>query len=108
MRPSKLGAAEIAALMQNVPDWTLSDDQKSISISYKFANFRRAFAFMSEMALAAEKFDHHPEWANVYNRVHITLTTHDIGGLSALDDKLARLMDGAAARYGASMLADVS
>lgn len=108
MHASKLAEAEIAQLQQNLPDWTLSDDHKSLSISYKFANFRRAFAFMGEMALAAEKFNHHPEWSNVYNQVHIRLTTHDVGGLSALDEKMARLMGEAAARYGASILADAS
>jgi len=77
-------------------DWTLSDDGKAISRDLKFGTFTEAFAFMTRVAMAAEKMDHHPEWSNVYNRVSIRLTTHDAGGLTERDIKLARIVDGAA------------
>ncbi len=76
--------------------WEMADGKDAITKSYKFANFVEAFGFMTRAALWAEKWDHHPEWFNVYNRVEVTLTTHDVGGLSALDVKLARKMDGLA------------
>ena len=66
----------------------------------KFANFREAFAFMAEVALMAEKIDHHPEWTNVWNRVDIVLSTHSAGGLTGLDEKLAKAIDKAALRFG--------
>ena len=70
--------------------WELKDNK--LHISWKFADFVAAFAFMTAAALHAEKIDHHPEWKNVYNRVEIDLTTHDAGGITALDFKLAELM----------------
>ena len=70
--------------------WTLAADGKSISRSFKFGDFSEAFAFMTAVALAAEKMDHHPDWTNVYDRVDVTLSSHDIGGLSARDVKLAK------------------
>ena len=73
--------------------WTLRADEKAIVRTYKFADFVRAFGFMSACALVAERMDHHPEWSNVYNRVEVTLTTHDTGGLSDRDVALARDMD---------------
>lgn len=73
--------------------WSLAADGKSISRSFKFADFSEAFAFMTAVALAAEKMDHHPDWTNVYNRVEVTLSSHDIGGLSARDVKLAKRMN---------------
>ncbi|WP_292287440.1 4a-hydroxytetrahydrobiopterin dehydratase [Marivita sp.] len=73
--------------------WTLLEDRDAISKTFKFADFTEAFAWMTRAALWAEKWDHHPEWANVYNRVDVTLTTHDVGGLSSLDAKLARKLD---------------
>ncbi len=78
------------------PGWTLSDDGLAISRQYKFADFRQAFAFMTQVALAAERADHHPEWSNVYNRVDIRLTTHDAGGLTEHDFALAAVADAAA------------
>src|SRR6056297_3925622 len=74
--------------------WTLLEDRDAISKTFEFADFTEAFAWMTRAALWAEKWDHHPEWRNVYNRVEVTLTTHDVGGLSALDTKLARKFDG--------------
>lgn len=73
--------------------WTLDRERDAISRDFKFDDFTAAFAFMTRVALWAEKWNHHPEWSNVYNRVSITLTTHDVGGLSALDMKLARKID---------------
>jgi len=73
--------------------WTLRADGKAIVRTYKFPDFVRAFGFMSACALVAERMDHHPEWSNVYNRVEVTLTTHDTGGLTANDVKLAGEMD---------------
>jgi 4a-hydroxytetrahydrobiopterin dehydratase len=73
--------------------WCLVDGRDAIEKSFKFKNFSQAWAFMSRVALAAEMLNHHPEWSNVYNRVHIVLTTHDCGGLSERDVKLARKIE---------------
>lgn len=88
---AKLTAAEITAAMDGVPGWTHKGD--GIERQYKFADFVEAFAFMTRVALLAEKADHHPEWSNVYNKVDIRLTTHDAGGLSKRDFKLAKAID---------------
>lgn len=73
--------------------WTLAEGRDAITKTYRFKDFTRAFGWMSAVALAAEKADHHPEWTNVYNRVAVTLTTHDAGGLTSLDVALAQRMD---------------
>lgn len=73
--------------------WEMSQDEDAITKAFKFDDFPAAFAFMTRAAIYAEKWDHHPEWTNVYNKVTVTLTTHDVGGLSAQDVKLARKMD---------------
>ncbi|SHH48348.1 4a-hydroxytetrahydrobiopterin dehydratase [Marivita hallyeonensis] len=73
--------------------WTVDEDRDAISKTYKFDDFTEAFGWMTRAALWAEKWDHHPEWSNVYNKVEVTLTTHDVGGLSSLDAKLARKLD---------------
>ena len=73
--------------------WSIDTDRDAITKEYQFKNFVRAFAFMSGAALHAEKLNHHPEWSNVYNRVTVTLTTHDAGGLTDLDITLAKRMD---------------
>ena len=90
-----LDRAAIAEHMKAVPGWTLAADGLSISRSLKFADFGAAFGFMTRIALAAEKADHHPEWSNVWNRVDIRLTTHDAGGLTARDFALAAVIDAA-------------
>jgi 4a-hydroxytetrahydrobiopterin dehydratase len=73
--------------------WKQLDGRDAITKTYEFADFTEAFAFMTRAAMWAEKWNHHPEWTNVWNRVTVTLTTHDVGGLSAQDVKLARKMD---------------
>ncbi|QIE46654.1 4a-hydroxytetrahydrobiopterin dehydratase [Pseudohalocynthiibacter aestuariivivens] len=73
--------------------WAMVEGRDAIRKTYKFTDFAEAFGFMTRAAIWAEKWDHHPEWSNVYNRVVVTLTTHDVDGLSALDAKLARKMD---------------
>ena len=78
--------------------WTESAGRDAIEKSFRFGDFNEAFAFMTRVALEAEKMDHHPEWRNVYNRVDVTLTTHDAGGVTVRDVELARFMDLARAR----------
>jgi len=73
--------------------WSHDEARDAIRKTYKFADFVEAVGFMTRAAIWAEKWNHHPEWSNVYNRVDVTLTTHDVNGLSALDVKLARKMD---------------
>ncbi len=75
------------------PAWELVEGRDAIARSFRFADFSGAFAFMTRVALLAEKLDHHPEWSNVYNRVDIVLSTHDAGGLTARDLDLARAID---------------
>jgi 4a-hydroxytetrahydrobiopterin dehydratase len=82
--------AERDQALAQLPDWTLREDGLAITRAFKFRTFSEAFAFMTRVALIAEKQDHHPEWSNVYNRVSITLTTHDASGLSERDIKMAR------------------
>lgn len=73
--------------------WTLTEGRDAITKTYSFANFVEAFGFMTRAALHAEKLNHHPEWFNVYKTVEVTLSTHDAGGLTELDVKLASRMD---------------
>ena len=73
--------------------WSMVDGRDAIHKVYEFADFVDAFAWMTRVAIWAEKWDHHPEWSNVYKTVNVTLTTHDVGGISTLDAKLARKMD---------------
>jgi 4a-hydroxytetrahydrobiopterin dehydratase len=96
MKQEKLSEEAISEALAGLDGWTRSDDGIAIEKKYKFKSFREAFGFMTEGALAAEKFNHHPEWFNVYNRVDVRLTNHDAGGLTELDIKLATAMDKAA------------
>ena len=73
--------------------WSYDAGRDAIAKSFKCKNFVEAFGFMARAALWAEKLNHHPEWSNVYNRVEVTLTTHDAGGLTELDVKLAAKLD---------------
>ena len=90
---SRLTDAERDAALATLTGWTLREDGLAIAREFEFADFIEAFGFMTRVALEAEKADHHPEWSNVYKRVHITLTTHDAGGLSLRDIFLAALID---------------
>jgi 4a-hydroxytetrahydrobiopterin dehydratase len=90
----RLTDAERAALLAEHPAWTLRADGLAIEREFKFKDFSQAFGFMTRVALYAEKADHHPEWFNVYNRVRITLTTHDADGLSDRDAAMARAIAG--------------
>ena len=74
--------------------WQMVEGRDAIQKTFVFADFTDAFGWMTRAAIWAEKWNHHPEWSNVYKTVEVTLTTHDVGGLSALDAKLARKMDG--------------
>ena len=76
--------------LASLPDWTNEPDRDAIVRTFEFPDFVTAFAFMTAVALEAEKADHHPEWSNVYGRVSILLTTHDADGLSQRDINLAR------------------
>ncbi|MEW6598358.1 MAG: 4a-hydroxytetrahydrobiopterin dehydratase [Pseudomonadota bacterium] len=78
--------------------WSVDAARPSITKTFQFRDFAEAFGFMAEIALVAEKADHHPEWFNVYNRVEVVLTTHDAGGVTQRDLNLALAMDAAAAR----------
>lgn len=98
MKYEKLDRAAIDENLAGLNGWALAADGLSISKTFKFRNFVEAFGFMTEAALAAEKFNHHPEWFNVYSRVEVKLTTHDVGGLTDHDVKLAKAMEKAAAR----------
>ena len=97
MTQEKLGEEAISEALASLGGWSRSDDGIAIEKRYKFRSFREAFGYMTEAALAAEKFNHHPEWFNVYNRVDVRLTNHDSGGLTELDFKLAAAMETAAA-----------
>jgi 4a-hydroxytetrahydrobiopterin dehydratase len=92
-RPPRIGAP--AALAQ-LTGWSEVAGRDAIAKTFHFADFGAAFGWMTRIALAAEKLDHHPEWRNVYNRVEVVLATHDADGVSELDVMLARLMDQAA------------
>ena len=88
-----LSEAERADALDGLPDWDYDEGRDAISRSFVFADFPEAFAFMTRVALIAERKNHHPEWSNVWNRVDILLTTHDCGGLSARDVMLAQAID---------------
>ena len=90
----KLNGDERANELANLPEWSVIGDPDGIMRRFLFADFSTAFAFMTRVAILAEKADHHPEWSNVYNRVDITLTTHDAGGLSRRDIDMAKAIDG--------------
>lgn len=96
MSVPELTAEETAALLAAHPDWAAAREGKAIARTLRFKDFSEAWGFMSRVALLAEAQDHHPEWFNVYNRVEVTLTTHDAGasgGLSARDAKMAAAID---------------
>jgi len=92
----KLSDAARQAALAELSGWTEVDGRDAIAKTFTFENFNEAFGFMSRMALKAEAMNHHPEWFNVWNRVEVTLSTHDAGGLTELDMELAGFMDAAA------------
>ena len=94
---AKLPIEDLKAALKRLPDWRLADGREAITRKYQFVDFDAAFAFMARVALLAAKMDHHPEWFNVYNRVEVTLATHDAGGVTQKDIDLAAAMDGYAA-----------
>ncbi len=85
MSIARLNQTELSNLLARHPEWTLRADGLALQRTFRFADFNAAFGFMTRVAIYADKADHHPEWFNVYNRVEITLTTHDAGGISARD-----------------------
>ena len=97
---AKLSIDELRAALKRLPDWSLAPGREAITRSFRFADFDAAFAFMTRAALMAAKMDHHPEWFNVYNKVDVTLATHDAGGVTDRDIELAAAMDGYAAMGG--------
>lgn len=90
MAIQELTQDECQSWLEALKGWKLSRDGNAIERQFEFKDFSEAFGFMSRVALLAEQADHHPEWSNVYNRVTIELTTHDVGGLSKRDMKLAK------------------
>ncbi len=93
MGVSKLDDKARTLALKALPHWAFDADAQGIRRTLTFGDFAQAFAFMTRVAIVAEKADHHPEWFNVYNRVEILLTTHDADGLSARDIALAEIID---------------
>lgn len=98
MTAIEIGAAEARERLEELGEgWQIGEDGKTLERKFKFRNFNEAFGFMTRSALSAEKLNHHPDWFNCWNRVNVTLTTHDKGGLTELDFRLAKAMNRAAA-----------
>jgi 4a-hydroxytetrahydrobiopterin dehydratase len=97
---AKLTIEELKTALKRVPDWELAKEREAIRRRFSFVDFDAAFAFMTRAALMASRMDHHPEWSNVYNRVDVTLATHDAGGVTQKDIDLAAAMDGYAVSVG--------
>lgn len=93
MAREKLPRDDVDAALGERPDWKLTEDGIAIERRFVFRNFSEAFAFMTRVAMVAEKMNHHPEWSNVYKTVEVRLTTHDAGGLTELDFDFARHID---------------
>jgi 4a-hydroxytetrahydrobiopterin dehydratase len=91
--PPKLEPVALAEQLAGLPAWQVDAQRGAVSREYVLRDFAQAFTFMTRVALACEKRDHHPEWFNVYHRVRITWTTHDAGGLTLNDIEMARLCD---------------
>ncbi|QKH34910.1 4a-hydroxytetrahydrobiopterin dehydratase [Achromobacter pestifer] len=96
--PARIGTDTAVAALSG---WQPVATRDAIEKRFRFPNFNTAFGFMARVAMFAEKLNHHPEWTNVYNRVDVTLTTHDAGGVTELDVRMAQFMDEAAAQLGA-------
>lgn len=93
----RIQAQERDAALRELTGWRWDEERDAIARSFRFADFSAAFGFMTRVALAAERADHHPEWSNVWNRVDILLTTHSAGGLTRKDMALARAIEALAA-----------
>ena len=89
----KLGLAARTAALKQLPGWQAVKGKNAIARKFQFKDFSEAFAFMTRAALLAEKLDHHPEWFNVYNKVDVTLSTHDAGGVTEKDIRMAEAME---------------
>lgn len=89
----KFDPQTIKTHLETLNGWKMLDAREAIHKSLKFKNFNEAWAFMNKVATLAEEMDHHPEWSNIYNRVEITLTTHDAGGVSQRDLAMAQKID---------------
>lgn len=101
MLVEKISWQNVGPLQTEFPDWQFRADRGGLMVrKLVFKDFAQAFGFMAQVAVIADKRDHHPEWSNVYNRVEITLTTHDVQGLSQRDLDLARTIDGIYAGLG--------
>ena len=96
----KLSDDARADALAGLDGWAEVEGRDAIQRAFKFKSFNQAFGFMARVALKAEKMDHHPEWFNVYSTVEVTLSTHDAGGVTALDIELAGFMNKAAASFG--------
>ena len=90
---NQLSREMLDAALAGLPGWHVVEGHNAIGKAFRFADFGAAFAFMSRVALLAEKMDHHPEWTNVYNRVEVRLTTHDSGGVTEKDIAMAKAME---------------
>ena len=90
-KPRKLSQDEIDTLIAELDGWTVDDGK--LHKSFKFGDFSEAFAWMTRVAIEAEKLNHHPDWCNTWNTVDVHLLTHDVGALSELDEKMARSME---------------
>ena len=90
---TRLTDAERASLTQTLPGWSLVEGHEAIARNFQFRDFNEAWGFMNRVALLAESQSHHPDWSNVWNRVRIELSTHDAGGLTGNDVKLAKAID---------------
>jgi 4a-hydroxytetrahydrobiopterin dehydratase len=93
MAAAKLTGEARGKRLAELQGWRVADGRDAIVKSFKFNDFNQAFAFMARIAMMAEKMDHHPEWSNVYNKVDILLSSHDAGGLTERDIKLAKFID---------------
>lgn len=91
--PERISPETREKTLKNLEKWAYLPDRDAITRTFTFKNFNEAWGFMSQCAALAEEMNHHPEWSNVYNRVEITLTTHDVNGLSDLDIKMAKAIN---------------
>ena len=90
----RLSDEDVLAALAELPGWEMVEGRSAITRQFTFKDFNETFGFMTQVALQAERLDHHPEWVNVYNRIEITLSTHDAGGLSERDIAMARFING--------------